>query len=140
MFQPLCQALSIQRWIMLMEDPTQFYLLTECNDNSEEGDIISDWLLQENAGEKGLKSKLCLFYNIWLSFSHIYKTENFPWEQRRNKNRKINQNKICTDHASRKTVSSISMEMLDNWNMTQLMNDLGQSAAYLQYSAQSPCA
>lgn len=63
--------------IMLMADPTQFYLLTECNDNSEEGDVISGWLLQ-NAGEKGLKSKPCLFYNIGLRFSHIYKAKNFP--------------------------------------------------------------
>ena len=32
------------------------------------------------------------------------------------------------------------LELLSSWGMTQLMNDLDQSAAYLQCPAQSPCA
>ena len=53
-------------------------LPTERNSNSEEHELISGCLLQENVGEVGVESQLHLLYNIWLSFTHVYKAMKFP--------------------------------------------------------------
>lgn len=122
-----------------MEDPTQLKP-TESDRNSKEGEVASGWMLQESVGEEEVESSLQQLYNIWLNFPHIYKGMKFPWEQRKSKNIIINQNKICIDHPSGKTVSSSPMEVLGSWNLTQRMDDRDQSAAYLQSPALRPCA
>lgn len=82
-FQPLCQALRIQRWM----------LPTERNSNSEKRELLSGCLFQENVGEVGAESQLQLLYDVWLSFTHVYKAMKFPQEQRSIKNRIITQTK-----------------------------------------------
>lgn len=123
-----------------MEDPTQFKLLTECSGNSEEPEVSSGWLLQENVAEEGVETRLHLLYNIWLSFTHVYKGVKFPWEQKSNKNRIITRTKSAQIMQMGKQYQASLLELLSSWGMTQLVNDLDQSAAYLQCPARSPCA
>lgn len=109
-FQPLYQALRIQRWM----------LPTERNSNSEEHELLSGCLLQENVGEGRSQSQLHLLYSVWLGFTHVYKAMKFPQEQRSIKSRIITKQNLHRSCRVGKQYQVSLWNCSSSWGMTQL--------------------